>query len=472
MDDDLTISLPPHVLVFPSPVQCPINTMFDIAELLCLSGLDVTFLLTPYTKSLLFQHVYIESRLNPYPLIRQIESHSNHLPSIRLHTISNGLPIDHPQSNATQLLDSLWRPLPNRFSKTLSCIISDGYMTFVYDVANELQVPVISALSLSPCSLWVLSNLPNPTEAVEASDSTIDSVIRRVPGLNGILTSGDLASMCQSSEWTHCTMKHLRKQIRELSRAHGLILNTFKALDGPILSHIHSICPNLYPIGPIHTHLAVRQEAERLIPLLNYSREENKDCITWLDLQQPKSVLYVNIEKHAQFEWDQTRELWHGLVNSGNRFLWVRRAESILEEGRVPPKILKGTKERGCIVDSASNVHVLAHKAIGGFLTCGQWESIIQGIVEGVPTICCPLSLDQQVNGRFVSKAWKIGLDVEWRWGRNIIEKMVRDVMELKDGLIDNANTMKYSGRKSVRKGGSSYARLDQLIDDIRCMHH
>ncbi|KAJ0465850.1 putative 7-deoxyloganetin glucosyltransferase [Helianthus annuus] len=485
MDDDLTISLPPHVLVFPSPVQCPINTMFDIAELLCLSGLDVTFLLTPYTKSLLFHYVCIDSRLHTYPISPSTESHSNHLPSIRLHTISDGLPTDHPQFNATELLDSMetfTKPvfkglftsgkLVSDECGPVSCIISDGYMTFVYDVANELQVPVISALSLSPCSLWVLSNLPNPTKAVEVSNSTSDSVIRRVPGLNGILTSGDLASMCQSSEWTHCTMKHLRKEIRELSRAHGLILNTFKALDGPILSHIHSICPNLYPIGPIHTHLAVRQEAERLIPLLNYSREENKDCITWLDLQQPKSVLYVNIENKVQLEWVQTRELWHGLVNSGKKFLWVRRAESILEEGRVPPKILKGTKERGCIVDSASNVHVLAHKAIGGFLTCGQWDSIIQGIVEDVPTICCPLSLDQQVNSRFVSKAWKIGLDVEWRWERNIIEKMVRDVMELKDGLIDNANTKKYSGRKSVRKGGSSYARLDQLIDDIRCMRH
>lgn len=50
----------------------------------------------------------------------------------------------------------------------VSCIISDGFMSFVYDVANEIQVPVISALTLSPCALWVLSNLN--INAGEASD--------------------------------------------------------------------------------------------------------------------------------------------------------------------------------------------------------------------------------------------------------------------------------------------------------------
>ncbi|KAI7749538.1 hypothetical protein M8C21_006280, partial [Ambrosia artemisiifolia] len=461
--DEITMSLPPHVLVFPSPVQYPITTMFDLAELLCLSGLDITFLLIPYTKSLLFDHVNIESRLNPYPLIPPIQySHLNPRPSIRLHTISDGLPSNHPQSNATyQLLESMETFTKPVFKDLLtsgrlvsdevgqvSCIISDGYMSFVYDVTKEIHVPVISALSSSPSSLWLLSNLPNPTD----DGSNADSIIRRVPSMNGILTSEDLASMCQSCDWTDPTIKHLRKQIRELSRAHGLILNTFKALDGPILSQVRSICPNLYPIGPIHTHLAVRQEAELLIPLLNYSPEENKNCITWLDSQQPKSILYVNIENKVQLEWVQTRELWHGLVNSGKRFLWVRQTESITKEGRVPPKILKGTKERGYIVESASNVQVLAHKAIGGFLTRGQWDSIIQGFVEGVPTICCPSSLDQHVNSKFVSKSWKIALDEEWRWERNIIEKMIRDVMGSKRELIDNANKMKNSGRKSVKK--------------------
>ncbi|KAK1409410.1 hypothetical protein QVD17_35936 [Tagetes erecta] len=472
--NDLTISMPPHIIIFPSPIEWPVTTMFDLAELLCISGLHVTFLLTPYTDDLLLHHFHVESRLNPYP-------------NFHLYTISDGLPSDHPRSDSMELLEymeALTKPIfrdvltLERLSSDerglVNCIISDGFMTFVYDVAKEIQVPVISALSLSPCSIWILSNLPNLTDAGEDSNSMIEGntnlIIKHIPGIDGILTGDDLASMCQSRDLTDPSKKHLRKQMKELSRAHGLILNTFKALDGPILSRISSMYPNLYPIGPIHTHLWVRQEAQRMTPLLNYSIEENNNCIIWLESQQPKSVLYVNIENQAKLKWVQTRELWHGLVNSGTRFLWVRQPEAI--EGRVPPKILKGTKERGCVVGSASNVQVLAHKAIGGFLTCGQWDSIIQGVVEGVPTICCPSSLDQEFNSRFVSKVWKIGLDVEWRWEKNAIEKMIRDVMGSKGELIENASKLKILARKSVRKGGSSYAMLDHLIGDIRFMHN
>lgn len=65
-----------------------------------------------------------------------------------------------------------------------------------------------------------------------------------------------------------------------------------------------------------------------------------------------------------------------------------KTAESILGDRRVSPKILiKGTKLRGCVVDSASNVQVLAHKVNGGFLTRGRRDSVLQGIVEGVPMI-------------------------------------------------------------------------------------
>lgn len=227
---------------------------------------------TRMTHSLLLRHIHVESRLNPYP-------------NFRLHTMSDGLPPDHSQSDPTDLLNSLETLMKPLFRDILtsgtlvcddrgpvSCIISDGIMSFLYDVANEIQVPVTSALTLSPSCLWFLSSLPNFTGAAEVSDPTIgennaDSIVKRIPGIEGILTGGDLANMCASNDLFHPFPKHLMKQIQQLPRAHGLILNTFKALDGPLLSRIRSICPNLYPIGPIYMHLGVRQEAKRMTPL-------------------------------------------------------------------------------------------------------------------------------------------------------------------------------------------------------------
>ncbi|KAI3519889.1 hypothetical protein L1887_09109 [Cichorium endivia] len=372
--DDQIISPPPHIIVFPSPLQWPVNPIFDLSELLCLSGLDVTFLLIPYTHSLLLRHIHVESRLNPYP-------------NFRLHTMSDGLPPDHSQSNLTDLLNSLETLMKPLFrylltSGTLacddrgpvSCIISDGIMSFLYDVANEIQVPVISALTLSPSCLWFLSNLPNLTGAAKVSDPTIgennaDSIVKRIPGIEGILTGDDLANMCASHDLFHPFPKHLIKQIQQLPRAHGLILNTFKALDGPLLSQIRSI---------------------------------NTDCIMWLNSQQPKSVLYVKIENHAQLTRVQTLELWHGLVNSEKGFLWM---------------------------------------------------------------ICWPFSWDERVNSKVVGNTWKVGMHMEERWDRNVIEKRIRDVLESKGELTENANKMKKLGRKSVTKGGSSYATLDDLVN-------
>ncbi|KAL4576243.1 hypothetical protein LXL04_012334 [Taraxacum kok-saghyz] len=460
--DDQKISPPPHIIVFPSPLQCPLNPIFDLAELLCLSGLDVTFLLIPYTHNLLLRHINIESRLNPYT-------------NFRLHTISDGLPSDHPQSNTTDMLQSLETLTKPLFRDLLtsgrlicdelgpvSYIISDGFMNFVYDVADEIKVPVISALTISRSCLWFLSNHPNSTGAAEVSDPTIgehnaDSFIKRVPGIEGILSGGDLTNMCPPN--------HIMNQIEQLPRSHGLILNTFKALDAPILSKIRSICPNLYAIGPIYKHLGFRQEAKRMTPLLNYSVEQtNNDCITWLNSQQPKSVLYVNIENHTQLSRVQRLELWNGLVNSEKGFLWVRQPESI--PSRIPAKLIKGTKEKGFIDDSASNYRVLTHKAIGGWLTVGDWDSshsTLQGIVEGAPMIYWPTYWDQRVNSKFIIKKWDLGVYLEEGWNRNIIEKTIRDVMGLKGEVIDNVNKMKKLARKSVSVDGSSHAMLDHL---------
>ncbi|CAI9273644.1 unnamed protein product [Lactuca saligna] len=172
--DDQIISPPPHIIVFPLPLQrLIINPIFDLAELLCLPGLDVTFLLIPYTHSLLLRHINIKSRLNPYP-------------NFRLHTISDGLPPDHSESNPTHLLlslETLTKPLFRDLLMSgklicdergpVSCIISDGIMSFVYDGANEIRVPVIYALTLSPSCLLHLSNLTKLTGAAEVSDPTI-----------------------------------------------------------------------------------------------------------------------------------------------------------------------------------------------------------------------------------------------------------------------------------------------------------
>ena len=132
---------------------------------------------------------------------------------------------------------------------------------------------------------------------------------------------------------------------------------------------------------------------------------------------------------------------------------------------------MEGTKERGYIVSWTPQEEVLAHQAIGGFLTHSGWNSTLESIVAGVPMICWPYFADQQVNSRFVSEVWKVGLDMKDVCDRVIIEKMVNDLMvERKEEFVRSTDEMVRLAKESVSEGGYSYCNLDRLIEDIRMM--
>ncbi|KAK2999822.1 hypothetical protein RJ639_023556 [Escallonia herrerae] len=55
---------------------------------------------------------------------------------------------------------------------------------------------------------------------------------------------------------------------------------------------------------------------------------------------------------------------------------------------------------------------------------------------------------------------------------RDVVEKMVKDLMEVRKGdFIRAANEMCKLARKSMGEGGTSYYNLDRLIKDIKLMN-
>lgn len=138
-------------------------------------------------------------------------------------------------------------------------------------------------------------------------------------------------------------------------------------------------------------------------------------------------------------------------------------------EGQAPEELLVGKRERGYMVGWTPQEEVLKHQAIGGFWTHSGWNSTLESIVAGVPMMCWSYFADQMVNSRLVSEVWKLGFDMKDRCDREIIEKMIRDLMgERKVEFMKSATEMADLARASVNQGGSSYCSLDRLIDDIR----
>ena len=86
----------------------------------------------------------------------------------------------------------------------------------------------------------------------------------------------------------------------------AIVWNTLKFLEQSALTHIrsHYQVP-IFTIGPIH----------KIIPTPSTSfLEEDTSCISWLDKQSPKSVIYVSIGSLADADEKVATEMAWGLV--------------------------------------------------------------------------------------------------------------------------------------------------------------
>lgn len=160
-------------------------------------------------------------------------------------------------------------------------------------------------------------------------------------------------------------------------------------------------------------------------------------------------------------------EIWHGLVNSKKRFLWAIRPDMVAGKGEedLPTELAEGTKERGCMVEWVPQQEVLGHVAVGGFMTHSGWNSTLESMVAGVPMICWPYFGDQQINSRFVSEVWKVGLDMKDVCDRKVVERMLNDVMvDRREEFATSAQAMAALADKSVSESGSSYSDFDRFV--------
>ncbi|PWA54376.1 UDP-Glycosyltransferase superfamily protein [Artemisia annua] len=191
-----------------------------------------------------------------------------------------------------------------------------------------------------------------------------------------------------------------------------------------------------------------------------------EDYIKWLNTKPKSSVVYVSFGSMSTLSFDQAEEMANGLLESGRPFLWViRDGGETLEVSKI-----EEMKKQGMIVGWCSQVEVLSHQAIGCFVSHCGWNSTVEALAAGVPTVAFPQWTDQGTNAKMIEDVWKTGVRVRKREGHEVvdgkeIERCVKMVMGNEE-MRRNAEKWKDLARKAVNNGGSSTINLQAFLDD------
>nr|GMC98308.1 7-deoxyloganetic acid glucosyltransferase-like [Ipomoea batatas] len=136
----------PNVLIFPLPLQSPVNSMLKLSELLCLAGVHVTFLNTEHNHRRFLCSTDAGSRIRDHP--RSAEEFEGIVKSLQ------GV----AEAHLREMLG------PERGRK-VTCVIAEGMFDYAFEIGKEVGIPVFAFETVSPCYLGVCLCIPKLFEA-------------------------------------------------------------------------------------------------------------------------------------------------------------------------------------------------------------------------------------------------------------------------------------------------------------------
>ncbi|KAI9166185.1 hypothetical protein LWI28_027694 [Acer negundo] len=250
----------PHAVLVPYPAQGHINPLMQLAKLLHLRGFYITFVNTEFNHKRLIRSKglnYVRGQ-----------------PDFRFETIPDGLPpsdIDATQDLWT-LSDSVQRNCLSPFRQVLAklsscsecppvtCIISDGLMTFTMKAAEELGIQEVQFYTTSACGfmaylcLGELINrglVPFKDENFMRNGSMEKAIDWRIPGMRNFRLK-DFPTPLRTTDPNDILLNFMKEETQNCLNSSAIILNTFDEFEHEVLQAIAAKFPrNIYTIGPL-----------------------------------------------------------------------------------------------------------------------------------------------------------------------------------------------------------------------------
>ncbi|KAK3036612.1 hypothetical protein RJ639_031677 [Escallonia herrerae] len=363
-------------------------------------------------------------------------------------------------------------------STPLAGIVIDMLNTAMIDVANEFKLPTYCCILGITSDLESLSDQHGQDVTELSDDNSFDKELS-FPSFVNPVPSKVLPSVVLDKEGGSTTQMSMSKRLRETK---GIMINTFFELETHALKYLSDDekTPPVYSVGPVFN---VKGGGDG--PSTCHSEYSDDPVISWLDDQPHSSVVFLCSGSMGTFDGGQVKEIANALERSGHRFLWSLRrpaaGESQNPEEVFPEGFLERTTGVGKVVGWAPQKEVLSHSAVGGFVSHCGWNSILESVWYGVPMATWPMFGDQQILAFEMVKELEMAVEIKMDYRKEFLStgttSMVVTSEEIESGirrLMDSGSErrkkvkeMKEKSRTAVLEGGSSYASLGRLIEDI-----
>ncbi|KAH7652799.1 UDP-glucuronosyl/UDP-glucosyltransferase protein [Dioscorea alata] len=461
-----------HAVLIPYPAQGHITPLLKFAKLLHSSGFQITFVNTEYNHRRLLKsrgysslHLLEDFIFEKFPdgLTPSDEDTTQDIPSLCASLAVN--------------CSSPFKDLIRRLSSPVTVIVSDVYMGFTSEAAEQFKIPLALFWTASACGFmgyWHYRDLIERglIPLKDESDLTNGYLETKLDWMVGVknMRLKDLPTFIRTTDINDIVLNYVLRDLERIPKASAFIINTVKDIDLQILQTMSSILTMpVYPIGPLS--LLTRKLPESPLSSIGSNLwKEDMSCLEWLEGKEASSVVYVNFGSITVMTNKQMVEFAWGLANSGHDFLWVIRPDLVRGDNAVlPQEFLTKTQGRRKLTSWCPQEEVLMHEAIGGFLTHGGWNSILESICGGVPMLCWPFFAEQQTNCRHVSCEWGIGMEIDEHVERDDVERLIRELMSGEKGKEMKCKVVKLKefAWRACEDGGSSLLEMESLVNDL-----
>ncbi|KAF3499881.1 hypothetical protein F2Q69_00044198 [Brassica cretica] len=203
----------------------------------------------------------------------------------------------------------------------IACVIYDEYMSLSKAAAKEFQLPSVVFSTTSATAFLcrsVIAKVNADKFLIDMKDLELQDKL--FPGLHPLRYKDLPTSAFGPLE----SIPRVYSETVNTGTASAVIINTANCLESSSLARLQrELQVPVYPIGPLH--IAASAPSSLL--------EEDRSCIEWLNMQKPRSVIYISLGSLALMESKDTLEM-----------AWGKKIKEVEAFAQLIPRIVKAVQ--------------------------------------------------------------------------------------------------------------------------------